>query len=199
MKPTTRYIMAVAVALLFGFGSGGALEAQTTPEMAPEGRPALAIPIRVVGAQIREVPSSFMKKLPKGERSEPVEVLDLGVEVSSRALEAFPPSLQPLLHIGDKSYPVQRVEHSNWDARNEKPIDKEAPVSETQTFHFFIEDWQEVERGQLMILSVLSPEEIKKATGGRFTVEQLNRIMPELKQKIPRYAPREFMKLGQEK
>jgi hypothetical protein len=112
-------------------------------------------------------------------------------------LEAFAPSLQPLLHIGGKSYPVQRAEYSNWDARNEKPIDKEAPVGQTQTYHFFIDDWQEVERGQLMILSVLSPDEIMKATDGQFTVERLTRIMPELTQKIPRYAPREFMKLGQ--
>ncbi|MHC4179086.1 MAG: hypothetical protein ACYSWU_16355 [Planctomycetota bacterium] len=195
MKPITQYIM-IAATLLFGFGGGGALEAQTTSEMAREGRPALAAPIRVVGAQIREVPSSFMRKLAKGEVSRPVEVLDLSVEVSSRALEAFAPSLQPRLHIGGKSYPVQRVEHSNWDARNEKPIDKKAPVGETQTYHFFIEDWREVEPGQLMILSVLSAEEIKKATDGRFTVERLNRIMPEVTRKIPRYAPREFMKLG---
>jgi hypothetical protein len=191
MKPTTRHIMIAAAALLVGFGNSGALEAQTTSEMEP-----LAAPIRVVGAQIREVPSSFMTKLSKGEESQLIEVLDLSVEVSSRALEAFPPSLQPLLYIGGKAYPVQRVEYSNWDARNEKPIDKEAPIGETQTIHFFIEDWQEVELGQLMFLSVLSPEEIKKATDGRFTVEQFNRIMPELTQKIPRYAPREFMKLN---
>ncbi len=196
MNPTTRYIM-IAAALLFGLENGGAVEAQTTSEMAREGRPALAAPIRVVGAQIREVPSSFMRKLRKGEESKSVKVLDLGVEVSSRALEAFAPSLQPLLHIGGKSYPVQRAEYSNWDARNEKPIDKEAPVGQTQTYHFFIDDWQEVERGQLMILSVLSPDEIMKATDGQFTVERLTRIMPELTQKIPRYAPREFMKLGQ--
>jgi hypothetical protein len=183
--------MIAAAALLVGFGNSGALEAQTTSEMEP-----LAVPIRVVGAQIREVPSSFMTKLSKGEESQLIEVLDLSVEVSSRALEAFPPSLQPLLYIGGKAYPVQRVEYSNWDARNEKPIDKEAPIGETQTIHFFIEDWQEVELGQLMFLSVLSPEEIKKATDGRFTVEQFNRIMPELTQKIPRYAPREFMKLN---
>jgi hypothetical protein len=187
----------IAAALLFGLENGGAVEAQTTSEMAREGRPALAAPIRVVGAQIREVPSSFMRKLRKGEESKSVKVLDLGVEVSSRALEAFAPSLQPLLHIGGKSYPVQRAEYSNWDARNEKPIDKEAPVGQTQTYHFFIDDWQEVERGQLMILSVLSPDEIMKATDGQFTVERLTRIMPELTQKIPRYAPREFMKLGQ--
>lgn len=199
MKPITRYIMITAAVLLVGLGNSSTLEAQSTSEMAREGRPALAAPIQVVGAQIREVPSGFMRKLTKGEVSRPVEVIDLSVEVSSRAMEAFPPSLQPLLHIGGKTYPVQRVEYSNWDARNEKPIDKEAPVGETQTIHFFIEGWQEVEQGQLMILSILSPEEIKKATDGRFTVEQFNRIMPELKQKIPRYAPREFMKLRQEK
>ncbi|MFV2066471.1 MAG: hypothetical protein ACC645_05785 [Pirellulales bacterium] len=196
MKPATREIMIVVAALLFGFGNRGALEAQTTAYTAREDRPTLAVPIRIVGGEIREVPSSFMRKLSKGEESEPVEVLDLGVDVSSRALEALPPSLQPLLYIGGKAYPVQRVEYSNWDARNEKPIDKEAPVGKTQTLHFFIEDWQEVELGQLMFLSVLSPEEIKKATGGRFTVEQFNRIMPELTQEIPRYAPREFMKLN---
>ena len=195
MKLINRFIMFAVAALLFGFGSGGALEAQTTPEMTQEGRPALAAPIRVVGGQTREVPSSFMRKLAKGEVSRPVEVLDLGVEVSSRALAAFAPSLQPRLHIGGKSYPVQRVEHSNWDARNEKPIDKEAPVGKTQTYHFFIADWQEVERGQLMILSVLSPDEIKEAAGGQFTVERLIRIMPELTQEIPRYAPQEFMNL----
>ncbi len=197
MKPATRYIMFAVAALLSGFGSGGALEAQTSSGMTREGRPALAAPIQVVGGQTREVPSSFMRRLAAGEVSTPVEVLDLGVEVSSRALAAFPPSLQPRLHIGGKSYPVQRVEYSNWDARNEKPIDKEAPVGKTQTYHFFIDDWQEVERGQLMILSVLSPDEIMKATDGQFTVERLTRIMPELTQKIPRYAPREFMKLGQ--
>jgi hypothetical protein len=186
-----------AAALLIGLGNGGAVEAQTTSVSAQADRLALAAPIRVVGAQIREVPSSFMRRLAKDEVSRPVEILDLGVEVSSRALEAFAPSLQPRLHIGGKSYPVQRVEYSNWDARNEKPIDKEAPVGETQTYHFFIEDWREVERGQLMILSVLSPGEIKQATEGRFTVENLIRIMPELTQEIPRYAPREFMKLRQ--
>lgn len=196
MKPATRYIMFAFATLLFGFGGGGALEMQTTSAMAQEARPALAAPIRVVGAQIRMVPSSFMRKLAKEEVSRPVEVLDLGVEVSSRALEAFAPSLQPRLHIGGKSYPVQRVEYSNWDARNEKLIDKEIPVGTTQTVHFFIANWQEVERGQLMILSVLSPDEIKKATDGRFTVERLNRIMPELTRRIPRYAPREFMRLG---
>jgi hypothetical protein len=137
-----------------------------------------------------------MRKLAEGEESEPVEVLDLGVEVSSRALEALAPSLQPSLHIGGISYPVQRVEHSNWDARNEKPIDQDLPVGKTKTYHFFIEDWQEVERGQLMILTVLSPDEIKQATDGRISVERLNRIMPELTQNIPRYAPLEFMKLG---
>lgn len=198
MKTTIRYIM-IAIALMFGFTSGGALQAQTTGEMASKGRPVLAVPIQVVGAQIREVPSSFMHKLGKDEESRPVEVLDLSVEVSSRALEALPPSLHPFLHIGGKAYPVQRVEYSNWDARNEKPIDKNAPVGETQTIHFFIEDWQKVEEGLPMILSVLSSEEIRKATGGRYTVEQFNRIMPELKKKIPRYAPREFMKLGQGK
>jgi hypothetical protein len=197
MKLANRYIMFAAAALLLGFVSSGALEAQTSSEMTQEGRPALAAPIRVVGGQTREVPSSFMRKLAEGEVSRLVEVLDLGVEVSSRALSAIPPSLQPRLHIGGKSYPVQRVEHSNWDARNEKPIDKETPVGKTQTFHFFIEDWQEVERGQLMILSVLSPDEIEKATGGQFTVERLNRIMPELTRNIPRYAPREFMRLEQ--
>lgn len=198
MKHITRYIM-IATALLFGFIGSGVLQAQTISDMESKGRPVLAVPIQVVGAQIREIPSSFMHKLAKGEESRTIEVLDLSVEVSSRDLEAFPPSLQPLLHIGGKAYPVQRVEYSNWDARNEKPIDKEAPVGLTQTFHFFIEGWQEVEEGQLMILSILSPGEIKKATGGQFTVEQFNRIMPELKKKIPRYAPREFMKLGQEK
>lgn len=198
MKPIIQYIM-IATALMFSFTSGGTLQAQTTVEMASKGRQVLAVPIQVVGAQICEVPSSFMHKLAKDEESRPVEVLDLSVEVSSRALDALPPSLQPLLHIGGKSYPVQRVEYSNWDARNEKPIDKKAPVSETQTFHFFIEDWQEVERGQLMILSVLSSEEIKKATDGRFTAEHFKRIMPELTQKIPRYTPREFLKVGQEK
>lgn len=196
MKPATRYIMFAIATLLFGFRGGGALETQTTSAMAQEGRPALAAPIRIIGAQIREVPSSFMRKLAKEEESKPVEVLDLSVEVSSRALEALAPSLRPLLHIGGNSYPVQRVEYSNWDARNEKPIDREAPVGNTQTFHFFIADWQEVERGQLMILSVLSPDEIDKATDGRFTVERLNRLMPELTREIPRYAPREFMRLG---
>ena len=195
MKLTNRCIMFAIAALLSGFGCGGALEAQTTSDMTLEGRPALAAPIRVVGGQTLEVPSSFMRKLATGEASGPVEVLDLGVEVSSRALEAFAPSLQPRLHIGGKSYPVQRVEYSNWDARNEKPIDKEAPVGITQTYHFFIADWQEVERGQLMILSVLSPDEIKEATDGRITVERLIRIMPELTQEIPRYAPQEFMNL----
>jgi hypothetical protein len=189
----------IATALLFSIGCGGALQAQTTSDMASKSRPVLAVPIQVVGAQIREIPSRFIRKLAKGEESRPVEVLDLSVEFSSRALEAFPPSLQPLLYIGGKAYPVQRVEYSNWDARNEKPIDKEAPVGLTQTFHFFIEGWQEVEEGQLMILSILSPGEIKKATDGQFTVEQFKRIVPELTQKIPRYAPREFIKLEQKK
>lgn len=198
MKSTIRYIM-IATVLLIGLGNGGAVKAQISTEIAREGRPPLAIPIRVVAAQIIEVPSSFMRKLSEEEESKLIEVLDLGVEVSSHALDAFPPSLQPLLHIGRNTYPVQRVEYSNWDALDEKPIDKEAPVGETQTIHVFIEDWQEVEPGQPMILSVLSPEEMQKATDGRFTVEQFKRIMPETTQEIQRYAPREFMKLGQEK
>lgn len=198
MKTTNHYIM-IAIILLFGFTCGDALQAQTSSKMASKDR-VLAVPIQVVGAQTREVQSSFMRKLAKGEKSRPVEVLDLSVEVSSRVLAAFPPSLQLLLHIGGKAYPVQRVEYSNWDARNEKPLNKKAPVGETQTFHFFIEGWQELKSGQLMFLSVLSTEELKKAIDGRFTVDQLNRIMPELKEKkIPRYVPKEFMKLGQEK
>lgn len=198
MKLTIKYIM-IATALLIGLGNGGAVKAQISAEIEREGQLALAAPIRVVGAQIIEVPSSFMRKLSEEEESELIEVLDLGVEVSSHALEAFPPSLQPLLHVGRNAYPVQRVEYSNWDALSEKPIDEEAPIGETQTYHFFIEGWRDVEYGQLMILSVLSPEEIKKATDGRFTAEQFKRIMPETTQKIPRYAPREFMKLGKEK
>lgn len=196
MKSTKRYIM-IVTALLVGIGSSGVLQSQTTSGMSSKGRPVLAVPIQVVGAQVRKVPSSFMRKLAKGEESRLVEVLDLSVEVSSRALEAFPPSLQPFLYIGGKAYPVQRVEYSNWDLRQEKPIDKKAPVGETQTIHFFIEGWQEVKPGQLMILSILSPQEIRKAIDGQYTVEQFNRIMPELKKKIPRYAPKEFMKLGQ--
>jgi hypothetical protein len=50
MKPTDRYIMFAVVALLLGFGSGGALEAQTSSEVTQEDRPALAAPIQVVGA-----------------------------------------------------------------------------------------------------------------------------------------------------
>lgn len=195
MKPTSHYIM-IAIVLLFGFAGGGVLQAQTSSHMAGKGR-VLAVPIQVVGAQTRQVPLSFMRKLAKGEQSRPVEVLDLSVEVSSRALAAFPPPLQPLLHIGGKAYPVQRVEYSNWDARNEKPLNNKAPVGETQTMHFFIEDWQELKPGQLMILSILSAQEISKAIDGQYTVEQFNRVMPELKKKIPRYAPKEFMKLGQ--
>ena len=118
MKPTTRYIMIATAALLIGFGNGSVLQAQTASEMARKDRPALTVPIRIAGAKIREVSSSFMRKLSKGEKSKLIEVLDLGIEVSSQDLEAFPPSLQPLLHIGGKSYPVQRVENSNWDARN---------------------------------------------------------------------------------
>lgn len=197
MKRTTIYIMIVA-ALLFGFVSDE-LQAQTSGETAAKGQRILAVPIQVVGAQIRKVPSTFMHKLAKGEESRTIEVLDLSVEVSSRNLEAFPPSLQPLLYIGGGAFPVQRVEYSNWDARNEKPIDKKAPVGETQTAHFFIENWQKLEWGQPMVLSILTLGEIKKATGGQFTVEQFKRIMPELKNMIPRYAPKEFMKMRQDK
>lgn len=193
MKRTTRYTTLAAAALLFGFGADRASEAQTTAE----GRTVLAVPIRAVGAQIRQVPSDFLRKLPKGEEGQPVEVLDLSVEVSSRAMEALPPSLQPLLHIGIRTFPGQRVEYSNWDLRTERPIDEDAPVGETQIIHFFIEDWQEVRRGQFMILSILTPEEIRKATDGQLTIERLNRIMPELGRQIPRYEPQEFMKLRQ--
>jgi hypothetical protein len=195
MNPITRNII-IATALLFGLACGGILQAQTSGETAAKGRRVLAVPIQVVGAKIREVPSNYMRKLAKGEDIRTIQVLDLSVKVSSRALEAFPPSLQPILHIGGKAYPVQRVEYSNWDARNEKPIDKNTPVGITLIIHFFIEDWQKLERGQPMILSILSPEEIGKATGGQYTVEQFNRILPELQRKIQRYAPREFMKLG---
>ncbi len=195
MKTATQYIVIAATALLFGCANDDALKAQTASERAREDRAPLAAPIRVVGAEIRKVPSSFMRKLSKGERSRPVEVLDLAVEASSRALDAFPPSLEPLLHIGRKTYSVQRVEYSNWDLRHEKPIDKNAPVGKTQILHLFIENWQKVKPDQLMILSILSSEDIMKAVGGRFTAEELKRIMPELTGEIPRYAPREFMKL----
>ena len=195
MKTTIRYIM-ITTALMVGFTSGGALQAQTTGEEARSGRPVLSVPIQVVGAQIREVPSIFMHKLGKDEESRPVEVLDLSVEVRSRALETLPPSLQPFLHIGGKAYPVQRVEYSNWDARNEKPIDKNAPVGETQTIHFFIEDWPELDERQPMVLSILTPQEMKQMTKGRYTADEFNRIMPELKQQIPSYAPQEFMNIG---
>lgn len=199
MKSTTHYIM-IAIAVLLGFVFGGVLQAQTNSEMTSKGRPVLAVPIQVAGAQIRNVPLRFMRKLVKGEESRPIEVLDLSIEVNSRALAAFPPALQPLLHIGGKAFSIQRVEYSNWDARNEKPLNKKLPVGETQTIHFFIEGWQELKSGQFMILSVLRSEELNKAIDGRFTVDQLNIIMPELKVKnIPRYVPKEFMKLGQEK
>jgi hypothetical protein len=198
MKPPFRYIL-ITAALLVGFGNCGTLTAQPASEMPGDVRSAVAAPIRVVGAQIIEVTSSFMRKLDKDEESELIEVMDLGVEASSRALDAFPPSLQPILHIGRNAYPVQRVEYSNWNALDEKPIDEEAPVGDTQTFHFFIENWQELEQGQLMILSVLSQEEIVKATDGQFTTDQFRLIMPELKQEIPRFMPREFLELGKEK
>ncbi len=170
MKLPSRHIM-IAATLLAGFGIFGSLAAQVLTEMQGEHRSALAAPIRVVGAKIIEVPSSFFRKLDVDTEGELIEVMDLGVEVSSRAMDAFPPSLQPFLYIGRNAYPVQRVEYSNWDARNENPIDENAPVGDTQTFHFFIENWQELEQGQLMFLSVLSKEEIVKATDGQFTAE----------------------------
>ena len=193
MKRTSGYIALAAAALLFAFDADRGSEAQTTSQT----RPVLAVPMRAVGAQIRRVPSGFLRKLEKGEESRPVEVLDLSVEVSSRDMESLPPSLQPLLHIGNRAFPVQRVEYSNWDPRNEQPINKDAPVGETQIIHFFLEDWQEVEPGQLMILSILSPDDLMRATGGQITVERINRILPELGREIPRYAPREFMKMQQ--
>lgn len=196
MKRSIRYIMFALAALLFGTAGGGAPEAQTSTTTAREGRPALAAPIKVVGAITREVPSRFMRKLAPGERSRPVEVLDLAVEVSARALNAFPPSLQPLLYIGAKAYPVQRSEYSNWDLRTEKPIDPRMPVGEIVTLHFFIEDWREIERDQPMILSILTAAEMRKETGGVFTVERLIRVMPEATERIPRYVPHEFMRLG---
>lgn len=195
MRPATRCILIAAAALL-ALGTGGSAEAQIASEMAREGRPALAVPIRVAGAQIREVRSSFMRKLAEGEVGDPVEVLDLAVEVGKGAVAALPPSLLPMLHIGGKAYPVQRIEYSNWDLRTEKPVDAAEPVGEIQTFHFFIADWQQLERGQLMILSVLSPEEIKRATDGQLTAGQLKRVLPELTGEVPRYAPQEFLKMG---
>lgn len=197
MKRTTIYIV-IAGALLFGFVCGQ-LQAQTSSETAEKVKRVLAVPIKVIGAQIREIPSSFLHKPAKGEETRTIEVLDLSVEARSRDLETFPPSLQPLLYIGGKAFPAQRTEYSNWDARKEKPMDEKAPVGETQTVHFFIEDWQKLELGQPMVLSILTPEEIKKETGGQFTVEQFKRIMPELKSMIPRYVPKEFMKMGQDK
>lgn len=196
MKHINGYIM-IAVALLFGFACGE-LQAQTSGETAAKDRRITAVPIKIVGAQIRNIPWSFMHKLARGEESRTIEVLDLSVEVSSHDLDAFPPSLQPLLYIGGKAFPGQRVEYSNWDLRKERPIDKTRPVGETQTVHFFIEDWQELRQGQPMVLSILSPGEIRQATNGRYTVEQFNFIMPELKGMIPLYAPREFIKIRQD-
>ena len=194
MKTITRNIV-IATALLFGITIGSMLQAQTSSEMTTKVRQS-AVPIKIVGAKIREVPSDFMRKPTKKEVSRSIKVLDLSIEANSRALETFPPSLQPNLYIGGKAYPVQRVDYSNWDARNETPINKEAPVGEIQTIHFFIEDWQELDEGQPMVLSILTPQEMNQMTKGRYTADEFYRIMPELKQQIPSYAPQEFMNLG---
>lgn len=196
MRLTARYTAAVA-ALLLGFAAVGPSQAKNILEADPNDRPALAVPIRVVGAQIREVPSDFMWKPAKDEVRRKIKVLDLAVEINSKALNALPPSLQLRLSIGRHSYPVQRGEFSNWDAGKEVPIDKRKPIGVTQTYHFFIKNWQEVEPGQLMILSVVSPQEIYAAVKGEYTEERILRILPEVKGGIPRYAPREFMELRQ--
>ncbi len=194
MKNITRNIV-IITALLLGVVSGTLLQAQTSSEMTAKVRQS-AVPIKVVGAKIREVPSDFMRKFTKKEASRLIKVLDLSIEVNSHALIVFPPSLQPNLYIGGKAYPVQRMTYSNWDARNETPINKKAPVGETQTIHFFIEDWQELDEGQPMVLSILTPQEMKQMTKGRYTADEFNRIMPELKQQIPSFSPQEFMNLG---
>lgn len=194
MKSITENIV-IATTLLFGVTSGSDLPAQTPNEMTVRVRQ-LAVPIKVTGAMIREVPSGFMHKLAKEEAGQSIKVLDLSVEAASGALKAFSPSLQPILYIGGKAYPVQRVEYSNWDARNEKPINKEAPIGETQIIHFFIENWQDLEEGQPMVLSILTPQEMKQMTKGDYTANEFNRIMPELKQQIPSFFPQEFLNLG---
>ena len=159
MKTIYKYPIFIVAALIVSAGTISVAQAQVHEEVISSRRPALAAPIQVAGARTRMVPSAFMKKLAKGEESQAVEVLDVAVKVSSRALAAMPPSLQPRLHIGGNAYPIQRSEYSNWDARKEKPIEPNVPVGETQTLHFFIEGWREVPRGQAMMLSVLSADE----------------------------------------
>ena len=189
------FLIAAAGLVLAAVGGAGVLHAQTAAEVAPQGRPALAVPIKVTGAEVRQVPASILRRLEVDEAVGMVEVLDLGVEVSTRALEALPPSLEPMLHVGGAAFPVQRVEHSNWDARNEQPIDPELPIGETQTYYFFIPGWQQLESGQVMFLSVMTAPEIQEATGGQLSVEVINRVLPELEEGVLRYVPREFINL----
>jgi len=195
MKPTTQIITMVA-ALLFSLAVAAPLQAQTASTANPTVNNNVAAAVQVIAAQTIKVPAGFMKRLEKSEQSRPVEVLDLAVRVRSKSVDAFPPSLQPRLYIGQNAYPIQRVEYSNWDAGKEKAINPDQPVGKTQVMHFFLENWRDIKTDQPMILSVLPPSEFNKRTNGQINEEQFKRLIPESTQMIPRYVPEKFLKLA---
>jgi len=119
----------------------------------------LWIPLKVVSAEIQRLPREM--SISANERAETVsEALVLKTAVSRRDLDRFTPARQPRLFLGQQTFPILRQESSNWDLREEAPIDPDAPVGEVEYLYFLIPRWEDLPEAAVPILAVRQPEQL---------------------------------------
>lgn len=123
----------------------------------------LRLPLKVVSAKIQRLPSP-MSLIASGRAMEVDEALLLKTAVSRRSLDRLPPARQPILFLDRHSYPVFRQEPSNWDLREERPLDPERPVGEVQFLYFLIPDWRELPESAVPILTTVGAGRREPAT-----------------------------------
>lgn len=198
MSITSKTLLALIAAAAIGGGvlySNHAQSQDTTNGQSAGQTFAVSVPIKYEGAEMRNVPGTFMlglaDNISKDIGDQMMEVVDVTFAVSPKATDALAPSLQPRLFIGEDVYNVQRVEYENWDPRKEQAIDKEKPVGETHFYHFFLplEQAMEMQDSEVAFLTTLEKAEIMRKTKGR--------ISPRSLRKIDRNLSRHTIKLDQ--
>ena len=140
-----------SVALLRLFGAIVFLAALSTDRPSAGQSSPAEVPLRVLSADILRFDAPVRLGTGVTER-EYNETLELTVEVERKAMDALPPSMQPLLYIGRQEYGVFKVEEGSRE--------------DVIYLFFHIPNWRSLEDGAPIVLTIEQGAPIKDP--GRF-------------------------------